>query len=78
MVTPAMITPRVRRPRCGAVEVKQLGQTPMTTGRCTPHLGQFTVGTRSPFISYDTNGTWHRGQRVAPTSALAPQDAQFV
>jgi hypothetical protein len=50
----------------------------MTTGRCTPHLGQFTVGTRSPFISYDTNGTWHRGQRVAPTSALAPQDAQFV
>ncbi|MEK7239107.1 MAG: hypothetical protein AAB224_00835 [Gemmatimonadota bacterium] len=50
----------------------------MAAGRCTPQTGQFTVGTRSPFTSYDTNGVWQRGQRVAPTSALAPHAPQFV
>ena len=74
----AMKRPRRRRAPAGAVEVMQFGQTPIATGRCTPQVGQFTVGTRSPERSYETKGAWQRGQRVAPTSALAPHALQLV
>ena len=72
------IRPRTSRRPDGAVDIRQFGQTPIATGRCTPQLGQLTVTTRSPPNSYDTNGAWHRGQRVAPTSAFAPHAVQFV
>ena len=36
--------------------MRQFGQTPIATGRCTPQLGQLTVATRSLPNSYDTNG----------------------
>jgi hypothetical protein len=78
ITAPITMAPRVTWPRRGAEDIRQFGQTPMATGRCTPQLGQLSVGTRSAPLSYDTNGTWQRGQRVAPTNALAPHDAQFV
>jgi hypothetical protein len=69
---------RVTRPRDDRVDVRQFGQAPMAAGRCTPQIGQFNTGTCLPVPSYDTNGAWQRGQRVAPTNALAPQALQFV
>jgi hypothetical protein len=78
MTRPVSTSPRVNRTPAGADDIAQFGQTPMATGRCTPHVGQLTVGTRSPAMSYETNGAWQRGQRVAPTSALAPHAAQLV
>jgi hypothetical protein len=48
MPTPVSIRPRTSRRPDGAVDIRQFGQTPMATGRCTPQLGQLTVATRSP------------------------------
>jgi hypothetical protein len=57
MAMATRVRPRTRRAPAGAVDMRQFGQTPMATGRCTPQLGQFTVSTRSPPGSYDTKGT---------------------
>jgi hypothetical protein len=51
MATLASTRPRTRRRPDGAVDMRQFGHTPMATGRCTPQLGQLTVGTRSPLTS---------------------------
>ncbi len=53
---PTNVRLRATRARAGPEEVRQLGQTPIATGRCTPQEGQLTVGTRLPCTSYDTNG----------------------
>ena len=48
---PTNVRLRATRARAGPEEVRQLGQTPMATGRCTPQEGQLTVGTRLPSTS---------------------------
>jgi hypothetical protein len=57
MAMATRVRPRTRRAPAGAVDMRQFGQTPMATGRCTPQLGQLTVSTRSPPGAYDTKGT---------------------